>query len=115
MIVIQISYAHAPGGWFDMDYYAQQHLPMVLARVADQPGLLGVTVEADAGGEAPGSQAPEAAICRFTYTSRAAFDAAFAPHWAEIEADVPNYTNLAPVLAYYAPVSLPVAERTSKS
>ncbi len=115
MIVIQISYAHEPGGWFDMDYYANTHLPMVLARVSEQPGFLGVTVEADAGGEAPGSAAPLAAICRFEFSSRAAFEAAFAPHWADIEADVPRYTNLTPVLAYYAPVVLACGARTSKS
>lgn len=115
MIVIQISYAHVPEGWFDIEYYRQQHLPMVLERVAESAGFLGVTLEVGAGGESPDEPAPDVAICRFYFESRAAFETAFAPHWGEIEADVPRYTNLVPVLGYYAPVALPAGSRTSKS
>ncbi len=111
----EVFFQHPAKGWFDAEYYAQQHVLMVVQRVGRSAGFLGVTLEVGAGGESPDDPAPEAAICRFHFESRAAFEAAFAPHWPEIEADVPRYTDLVPVLGFYTPVVLPAGSRTSKS
>ena len=105
MVKISIFYPNQPDGWFDMAYYLERHIPMTLERVGKHPGYRRVMVEEGMGGEQPGSTATYAAICSFEFDSKESFLAAFEPHWPVIEADVPNYTNLEPILEYYQIVS----------
>ena len=46
----------------------------------------------------PGSPAPNAAIASFTFDSVEAFTAAVMPHYAELQADIPNYTDIEPIV-----------------
>jgi uncharacterized protein (TIGR02118 family) len=50
-----------------------------------------------AGGE-PGSPPTYIAMCHIFCDSVAAFQAGFGPHASEILGDIPNYTDLSPVL-----------------
>ena len=49
-------------------------------------------------GVEPGSKAPYIAIGYMTFDSVAAFQGAFTPHVTEILGDIPNYTNVQPVI-----------------
>ena len=96
MIKVYILYPHAPGGRFDMAYYCEKHMPMVQAKLG--AACVGFTVEAGLAGGAPGTPPPYAAVGALLCTSAEAFGAAFAPHAAEILADIPHYTDAQPTL-----------------
>lgn len=81
---------------FDMAYYLNSHMPMVGQKLG--AALKGMEVDEGLGGMPPGSPAPYAAAAHLLFESVEAFGAAFTPHSAHILADIPNYTNIAPVI-----------------
>jgi len=98
MITISILYPNAPGARFDMAYYVDKHMPMSIDLLGAAPGFKGVTVERGLGGANPGSDAPYFAMCHFRFDSVESFMAAFAPNAAALQSDIPNYTDVAPVI-----------------
>ena len=58
-------------------------------RIAAESGLAGGT---------PGSRPPYIAVGHLIFDSVASFQKAFIPHAPEILADIPNYTNIEPVI-----------------
>jgi uncharacterized protein (TIGR02118 family) len=96
MITVSVLYPNQPGLHFDIDYYCTKHIPLVRQLVG--PALLKVAVEHGVAGIEPGAPPPYLAIGRLYFESVAAFQKAFGPHFSEIAADVPNYTNANPVL-----------------
>ena len=96
MIKVSIMYPNDPGSTFDMTYYCQTHIPMVRQKLGT--ALKGVSVERGIAGEAPGSPAPYLALCHLLFESVEAFQASFAPHAQQFEADIPNYTNTQPTI-----------------
>ena len=56
------------------------------------------SVEIGIGGEAPGLPAPFAAIVGFTCDSVEAFSAAFMPVADQLQGDIPNYTDIVPII-----------------
>jgi len=96
MIKVSVLYPNAPGARFDMNYYLSRHMPLVRERCA--PACHGIAVEGGVSGGEPGSPAPYIAAGHLTFDSVAAFQKAFAPHAAEILGDIPNYTNIQPVI-----------------
>jgi uncharacterized protein (TIGR02118 family) len=57
-----------------------------------------MAVEQGLAGGAPGAPPTYAAMGHLYFESLAAFEAAFLPHAQELLADVPNYTNIQPVI-----------------
>jgi uncharacterized protein (TIGR02118 family) len=96
MIKVTVLYPNAPDAKFDMTYYVSHHLPMVRDKCA--PECRSIAAESGVAGGDPGSQAPYAAIGHLTFDSVAAFQKSFVPHAAEILADIPNYTNIKPII-----------------
>jgi uncharacterized protein (TIGR02118 family) len=96
MIKVSILYPNKPGGRFDVEYYLNFHMP--LANRLLEPALKAVQVEIGESGASPDQMQPFAAIVGFTCESLAAFDEAFQPHAAELRADMPNYTDIEPVM-----------------
>jgi len=96
MIKVSVFYPNKPDGHFDVDYYINVHMPMAIELMG--PALKGVTAEIGLAGGMPGQPAPFAAIAAFTCDSIEAFNQAFAPHRDELMSDIPNYTNIEPVL-----------------
>lgn len=95
-IKVFVVYHNAPSARFDFTYYCQTHLPMVL-------GLLGKTCTGygvDRGVQALDGSAtpPFIASSYFLFDSMEIFQRIFAQHAAAILADIPNYTNLSPVM-----------------
>ena len=97
MIVVLVMYPEGEGATFDMDYYLNTHLKLV----GDKWGGMGLkgarVIKGIAGGE-PGSVAPYRVIAVVDFESLEAFQAAAGAHGEEIFGDVPNFTNITPVI-----------------
>jgi len=102
MIKISILYPNNPGSRFDLRYYAETHMPMSIDLLGAHPGFKGVSVEQGLGGLIPGSEAAYVAMCHFLFDSLEDFIAAFTPHAALLQGDMPNYTDIEPVIQFNA-------------
>ena len=98
MIKIVIMYPNKEGTRFDWPYYIEKHMPLSIALLSTNPGFRGVTVERGVGGAVPGSPPEYVAMCQYLYNSAEEFLGAFMPHAEELQGDIPNYTNVEPVI-----------------
>lgn len=98
MIKISILYPNTPGSRFDLDYYVEKHMPMSIELLSAHPGFKGVSVEHGLGGAIPGTAAAYVAMCHFLFGSVEDFMAAFTPHAEILQGDMPNYTDIEPVI-----------------
>jgi uncharacterized protein (TIGR02118 family) len=96
MIKVSVFYPHREGARFDMDYYCKSHMPMVQQKLG--AACKRVAVEEGIGGGAPGAPPAYAAMGHLYFDSAQAFETAFAPHAQAIMADIPNYTDIQPVI-----------------
>ena len=96
MIKVSVFYPTGDGAKFDMSYYCNSHVPMVQKKLG--AACLKVAVEQGLGGGAQGTPPTYAAMGHLYFASVAEFQAAFAPHAEAIMADVPNYTNIQPII-----------------
>jgi len=96
VIKVSVLYPNQPGSRFDMDYYCTTHVPMAQKLLA--PALKGFQVEQGIAGSTPDSPAPYAAMGHLLFESLDAFLAAFVPNAAELQGDIPNYTNVQPTI-----------------
>jgi uncharacterized protein (TIGR02118 family) len=96
MIRVAVLYPNSEGSSFDVDYYINKHMPLVQDRL--QPyGLLGWEVDAGLAG-LDNAPAPFACIGYLLFTSQKEFHDGLAKVGEELFADVPNYTNITPVV-----------------
>ncbi|MDR2836964.1 MAG: EthD family reductase [Azonexus sp.] len=100
MIKVSILYPHRPGARFDFDYYARQHMPRSIALLSAHSGFRTVSVERGIGGAEPGAAPAYTAGCFFTFDTVDSFLAAFMPNAAELQTDMPNYTDIAPQIQF---------------
>lgn len=98
MIKISILYPNTKPARFDFGYYVDTHMPWSIGLLSAHPGFKGVSVEKGLGGATPGSDAEYVAMCHFLFTSLDDFLAAFTPHAPALQGDMPNYTDIAPVI-----------------
>jgi uncharacterized protein (TIGR02118 family) len=98
MVKISILYPNQPGARFDMSYYIEKHMPRSIQLLSAHPGYRGVSVEKGIGAGAPGAEAAYIAMCHYSFESAEAFMAAFMPHAPELQGDIANYTDVAPVI-----------------
>jgi uncharacterized protein (TIGR02118 family) len=96
MIKVSVFYPNGEGKHFDMAYYCEKHMTLV-QRLCGAP-LKGMAVEHGVSGMATGSPAPFVAMGHLYFDSAEAFQAAFGPHLNEIVGDIPNYTNIEPII-----------------
>ncbi len=96
MIKVSVMYPNQPGARFDHDYYRDRHMPLVKARMG--AACLFYTVDKGLAGGAPGQAPTYVGMCHIYADSVESFQAGFGPHAREILADIPNYTDLAPVM-----------------
>jgi len=96
MIKVSVFYPAGDGKTFDMNYYLNSHIPMVRQKLG--AACKGVAVEQGLGGGEPGAPPSFAAMGHLYFDSVGDFQASFGPHAAEIVGDVPNYTNIQPVI-----------------
>ena len=96
MIKVSVMYPNKPGARFDHEYYRDQHMPLVKARMGDHCKYY--TVDKGIAGGAPGEPATYVGMCHIFCDSVESFEQGFEPHAPEILADIPKYTDLTPVL-----------------
>jgi uncharacterized protein (TIGR02118 family) len=96
MIKVTVMYANHPGARFDHAYYRDKHMPMVKARMGEHCKYY--TIDKGLGGGAPGTLPTYVCMGHLFCDSVEAFQAGFGPHSTEIMGDIPNYTDIAPVI-----------------
>ena len=79
-----------------MDYYRDRHMPMVKARLGT--ACKGIAVEHGLSGATTGSRPQFIAMGHVYFDSLEEFESNFGKHVSEFVADIPNYTNLQPVI-----------------
>jgi uncharacterized protein (TIGR02118 family) len=102
MIKTSIFYPNTKGSRFDMNYYLTKHMPASIKRLSASTGFRGVSVERGVGGGAPGSDPTYIAMCHYLFDSSEDFLAAFNQHAELLQGDIPNYTDIEPVIQFSA-------------
>jgi uncharacterized protein (TIGR02118 family) len=96
VIKVSVMYPHKEGARFDHAYYRDKHMPLVKAKMGDACKFY--TVDKGLSGGAPGQPPAYVGMCHIYCDSVESFQAGMGPHMKEIMGDIPNYTDIAPVL-----------------
>lgn len=96
MIKVSVLYPNGAGKHFNMDYYCNQHVAMVASLLGNS--VKAATVEKGLGGGAPGSPAEYAAMGNLYFESMDSFQNSFGPNADKIMEDLPNFTNIEPIV-----------------
>jgi len=97
MIQVSVLYPAQPGGpRFDERYYVDRHIALVRQRW-DGMGLSDVRLLRGVG-TPDGGPAPFRVIALLTFSSVEALQKAVAAHGAEVFGDIPNFTDVKPVV-----------------
>ena len=100
MVRVSILYPSSPGARFDFRHYVETHMPMSIRLLSAHAGFRGVSVERGLNGATAGSPPAFIAMCHFLFVSAEDFLAAFLPHAEVLQGDMPNYTNIDPVIQF---------------
>ena len=95
-IRVSVFYPKKEGARFDWEYYTQTHLPLVRSRFG--PALKGLSIDEGLAGGAKDSPPAFVAVAHMTFDSIESFQAATAPHIAEVMADIPKFTTIEPII-----------------
>ena len=93
MLYVTVIYPNKDGATFDFEYYMKKHIPMATA-------MFGAAIEVRKGiGSLAGAPA---FLCMGTIPIRSIeeFQAVMAQRGGELLADIPNYTNVEPVVQF---------------
>lgn len=96
-ITITVLYPNEPGSRFDLDYYLHTHIPLV-ERSWGGKGLTAVKLLKGAGTPDPRTPAPYRVIAMIGFDSLAAFQSAAKEAGAAVMGDIPNFTDVTPVV-----------------
>ncbi len=96
MVLLSVMYPEIDGSRFDTDYYIDKHMPLVRARLGSALTDFKAT-RGLAGGE-PGSGPTYQFIAHLTFESPEAMGEKLGQHGAELFADVPNFTDVQPIV-----------------
>ncbi len=96
MTKVSVFYPNGESKKFDMDYYCNTHLKLVRSLLGD--ALKGATAERGIGGPTPGSEATYVAMGNMYFDSVEDFGNAFGPNAEIIMGNLPNFTNIEPVV-----------------
>ena len=96
MIRVTVLYQNAEGSKFDMQYYCNKHIPMVKQKFG--AACKRIDVDQGLGGPEPGSKPAFVVIAHVLFDSVDVFQKAFGPHADAIMGDIPNYTDIQPII-----------------
>lgn len=100
MVKVSVLYPYHDDSRFDFQYYTDVHISHCIELLSQHPGFKGATVERGVGGEKPGSPPTYIAMSHFQFASPEAFFEAFMPHAKQVEDDIPNFTNIDPIVQF---------------
>ena len=98
MFNISSIYPEKDGGHFNFDYYLNKHMPLSIDRLSGAEGFKGVSVERGIEINEPNMKSSFVAMCHYYFDTLENFMAAFMPHAEELQGDIPNYTNIEPII-----------------
>ena len=96
MYKVAILYPNGEGKTFDMDYYEQQHMPMVAGFIGKN--LKFYEIDKGVAGRTPEEKVPFVAIGYFYVQDVAAYNKAIAENRDAVVGDIKNYTNIQPIV-----------------
>jgi uncharacterized protein (TIGR02118 family) len=96
LIKVSVLYPAGEGKTFDWDYYLGKHAPLVKSLLGDSVKL--ITIDKGIAGGTPGSSATYVAMFHMYFKTIAAFQNSFGPNAEKIRKDIPNYTNIQPLV-----------------
>jgi len=96
MIRVSVLYPDGPEATFDHEYYEENHRELVTRRL-EPLGLVRLEVDRGIAG-AEGSSAPYVTCGHLYFESVEDFESALEAHGDEILGDLPNFTNVEPVI-----------------
>ncbi len=95
MFCVSIAYPKTDGGTFDFDYYSKKHIPMVGANLGNNLEKSEVRI-----GVASPDGSPASFVCManiwIKYVEE--LQATLGEHGGEIMGDIPNFTNIQPII-----------------
>ncbi|AWB57238.1 MULTISPECIES: EthD family reductase [unclassified Colwellia] len=96
MIKVSVMYPNSPSVKFDIEYYCNTHIPLVIELLGD--ALKVSAVDYGLAGGAPGELPAFIAMGHLTFNSVEEFQEAFGPNADAILADLANFTNVQPTI-----------------
>ena len=96
MIRVAILYPNGDGKKFDLDYYSDKHMPLLASLLGDSLKLF--EIDKGIAGRTQGDPVPYAAIGYLYFDNLSSYRNSFRPHAEKIRNDIPNYTNIQPVI-----------------
>jgi uncharacterized protein (TIGR02118 family) len=96
MIKLSVFYPNTQEKKFDMEYYLNSHVPMVAKTLGD--ALKDASYDKGLAGGAPGTPATFVAMANLYFNSIEEFGQAFAASAPTLMGDLPNFTNIEPVI-----------------
>jgi uncharacterized protein (TIGR02118 family) len=96
MIKVSVFYPQSAGKKFDMKYYLEKHIPMVKQKVG--PALKNMALDQGLSGGAPAAAMTYVVMAHLTFDSLETLQTSFGAHSVSIIADVPNYTDIQPII-----------------
>lgn len=96
MVKVTILYPNGEGKTFDMDYYSNKHMPMVASLLGKSLKFL--KIDKGISGRTPDEPTPYLAIGYLYFDQLSDYQNSFGPNAEKIVGDIPNYTNIQPVL-----------------
>jgi uncharacterized protein (TIGR02118 family) len=96
MIKVAILYPNGEGKKFDMEYYSSKHMPLAASLFGNS--LKAMSIDRGLSGGAPDASLPYLATGYFYFESMSTFQQAMGPNSEKLRADVPNYTNVKPII-----------------
>lgn len=96
MIKVSVLYPYGEGKNFDMDYYIDNHVPLVAKTLGN--ALQGASYDKGLGGGVPGTPAPNVAMANLYFNSMDEFGQAFGAAAPILMGDLPNFTDITPVV-----------------
>jgi len=95
MVKVTILYPNGDGNTFDMDYYTKKHMPMVADLLKPMKFY---KIDKGIGGRTPEEPVPYLAIGYLYFDKLSDYQESFGANAQKILGDIPNYTNIQPVL-----------------
>jgi uncharacterized protein (TIGR02118 family) len=96
-VKVSVYYPNTEGKRFDVEYYRDKHMPLA-DKLLKPYGLIETGIEKGIAGGEPNQPAPYICIGYMTWESVDDFQEGFGVHAPELFADVPNFTNIEPMI-----------------
>jgi uncharacterized protein (TIGR02118 family) len=97
MISVIVLYPNEPGSRFDIDYYTNRHLKLVRERL-EPVGMRSLTFAIEAATDLVSAPQAFRLVAELRFDDMEATRRALTAHGAETQADIPNFTNITPVI-----------------